>query len=267
MQIDKSDYYPKVPGYSCDPDVEESNVKTNSEPEAVAPIEEKAVSGDKGTITGHDGQGGLSGESENLIDKISHFLSWVLVPLLIPAYATIMILWLSQLNQIPLSTKWAFISVVFLFTSVIPMVLVLILKRFGIVEDVGLNGRKERLIPYIITICSFLSVAWFFNSKGMPTWVTLFYVGGAVAGFVNMLVNFSWKISAHAAGIAGVVALLLIIGNHGLMHEALLAWIIVTVLLCGLLGSARVWLGRHTPAQVICGFAVGFLSVYLIQYL
>ena len=46
--------------------------------------------------------------------------------------------------------------------------------------------------------------------------------------------------------------------------DGILAWTVVWVLLAGILGSARVWLGRHTVGQVMAGYAVGFLSVYLL---
>ncbi|MDE5807941.1 MAG: hypothetical protein K2H76_07460, partial [Muribaculaceae bacterium] len=64
--------------------------------------------------------------------------------------------------------------------------------------------------------------------------------------------------------IAGIVALLIRIMHNGPAQPSLFVWIIIWVALSGLLGSARVWLGRHTPAQVLAGYAVGFLSVFLL---
>ncbi len=260
MQIDKSDFYPGIPGQSCDPD--EEGIKPDT-PEIKDSLSDKKP--ESSPHTPHHTPHPDTESDFPIIDRISNIMSWILVPLLLPVYATMILLWFTPLDQLPLSVKWGFTSIVALISTFIPMILVIILKRFGIVEDLGLNGRKERLIPYIISICSFIAIAWFLYHKGMPLWINLFFMGGALAGFINMLVNFRWKISAHAAAASGVVALILIMDKHGIRNIDPGLLLVISVALCGLLGSARVWLGRHTSAQVICGYIVGFLSVYLIQ--
>ena len=74
-----------------------------------------------------------------------------------------------------------------------------------------------------------------------------------------------WKISAHMAGMAGVVAL--IYNMHVLTTEAFnLIWVLtVAVVLCGLLGSARMILGRHSLNQVVAGAVNGAVSVTLMM--
>ena len=42
---------------------------------------------------------------------------------------------------------------------------------------------------------------------------------------------------------------------------SLIIGLLIAIGLSGILGTARVWLGRHTAWQVIAGYAVGFLSV------
>ncbi|MDE6804392.1 MAG: hypothetical protein K2J29_07160, partial [Muribaculaceae bacterium] len=130
--------------------------------------------------------------------------------------------------------------------------------------DIGLNGRKERLLPYIITILCLGATAWFMSLKGAPLWMSMFFIGGAVAGIINFAVNFYWKISAHSAGIAGIVAMLIRIMRDGFPEPSTFSWLIAVILLSGLLGAARVWLGRHTAGQVLAGYAVGFCSVFFI---
>ncbi len=103
--------------------------------------------------------------------------------------------------------------------------------------------------------------------KGAPMWLVMFFGGGAVAGAINLLINFRWKISAHAAGVAGVVALLIRIIRDGLPQDGAFLWLLIAIGLSGILGTARVWLGRHTAWQVIAGYAVGFLSVILMTLL
>lgn len=202
-----------------------------------------------------------------MADAFAKFLSWVLVPLLMPIYGIILIFNLSILTFVPFSQKMVFTLIVAAFNLVIPAILVLLLKRFGIVQDIGLNGRKERLIPYIITILCMAGTGIFLFHKGFPMWANMFFIGGAVAGLIEFFVNFKWKISAHCAAIAGIVALLIHITHNPYPSPLITVWMVIALLCTGLLGSARLWLRKHTLMQVLAGYAVGFLSVYLMMFI
>lgn len=195
--------------------------------------------------------------------KISHLISWLMVPMLMPVYGILLIFGLSILNFTSAGTRLVFASIIFGVNVAIPAIIIVVLKRIGVVQDLGLNGRKERLIPYIVSIAALCVTAWFLADKQAPAWAWLFYIGGAIGGVINLIVNCWWKISAHAAGVAGIVALLVRIGRDGIPQGDLMLWLLIWILLAGLTGSARLYLRRHTFWQVMAGYAVGFLSVYL----
>lgn len=203
-------------------------------------------------------------ETRNAADHLSTLLSWLLVPLLIPFYATLLLFGLSPLQGAAPEVKTVVCLIIFAINVALPMALVYLLKLFGLVNDIGLNQRRERLIPYIITILAFGGSGWFMASKGAQLWVVMFFIGGGVAALINMLINFRWKISAHAAAVAGIIAMLIRLRTEWAASESIMTWTIIWILLAGLLGSARIWLGRHTVWQVLAGYAVGFLSVYLL---
>lgn len=205
--------------------------------------------------------------AEKTISQCAHIISWLLVPLLMPVYGIILIFNLSILSLSPTATKFVFTLIVFGINFIFPMLMVLLLKKMRLIDDVGLNGRKERLIPYIISTVCLGGTAWLLWDKGVPMWVAIFYAGGALAALINMIVNFKWKISAHAAGIAGIVAMLIQITKEGFPVPGMTLWIAGSILLAGILGSARVWLGRHTLMQVLAGSAVGFISVWGLSLL
>lgn len=198
---------------------------------------------------------------------VSHFLSWVISPVLLPTFAILMIFWLSMLSFAPMRSKVIITLIVFGFTAVLPSLAILVLMKFGDVKDVGLSRRTDRFIPYIITGCCFLGCGLYLSTTGLPKWVSYFYIGAAVAAGVNLLVNFKWKISAHGAGIGGFIAMILIMNRYGLPHYNLWLWCVGAVIAGGLLGTARVWLGRHTPMQTIMGEIVGIASVLSMELL
>lgn len=203
-------------------------------------------------------------EGSPVITWLARVISWVMVPFFMPVYGLLLAFSLSVLKYVGDNAKWSFVLIVAAINIAVPCVIVLLLKWLGLVSDYGLNGRRERFIPYIVTILCFLGTAWFVDTKGAPMWLTMFYIGGAVAGAVDLVVNFSWKISAHAAGAAGVIALLIRIMHDGYPQPGILIWLIIAILLTGLVASARLWLGRHTLGQVLAGACVGFCSVFFM---
>lgn len=137
--------------------------------------------------------------------------------------------------------------------------------RMGLVSEPGLNTRTERTIPYLISALSYGACAWALYGTNAPSWLWLFPIGGMAAVVINLLLNFKWKISAHMAAMGGLTALV-----FRMAHDRLIApdvnflWVaIIVVLATGLVGTARIYLERHTLLQVIAGAASGFLCVYI----
>lgn len=267
MPIDTSSYYPEVNA----PEGSESKV-------------EESLNGRHSNLFGEkkpeDGEQHSSQEPKKetrpetklpemkffkFIDTLSAVLSWVLVPLLMPVYGIIFIFRLSVLDVVPAGLQTAFTFIIAGINFAAPMLLIYLLKRMGVVQDLGLNGRKERLFPYAITFICYGISAWFLAGRGAPIWVSMFFVGGGVASFINLLINLRWKISAHSAAIAGIIALLVRLEKDVAVEPELFLWLLITVGAAGLLGSARVWMNRHTVWQVIAGYAVGFCSVFFLM--
>lgn len=277
MSIDTSSYYPEVPSPDGKDNFSLNNRKGGlfgTEPEPTPdssgdPDEEQpSPSPESGQQPAPSSKYKSKDDDSSVWDKVadgvSHFLSWALVPLLMPVYGLMFAFGLSILDVAPLGMRIRFTLVAAAICVLVPIILILLLKKMGLIEDVGLNQQKERLIPYIITLVCFGGTAWFMAAKGAPLWLSLFFAGGALATLICTIVNFWWKISAHAAGIAGVVALLIRIEKDASAEPELFFWLILTIALTGLLGSARVWLGRHTVWQVLAGYVVGFCCVFFL---
>lgn len=235
------------------PDFEE--IKKKIVAEVIEPEPEQVLTPEEG--------GEVPGDNSPFLKGVATFFSWVLVPLLMPVYGIILIMCLSVLTYVSPSAKLFTTGVLFGINVALPMVLIYMLKFMGIVHDVALNGRKERLLPYIISMTGFVLSAWYLSSRGAPHWVWIMFAGGGVTALINMIVNFKWKISAHSAGIAGVVAMIFVINSLGTPQHQMIWWIVGLLLTAGLLGSSRIYLGRHTLFQVLAGYLSGFIPVYV----
>ena len=233
------------------PDIEEIRKRLAAVTE---PEQEEPISPEEG--------GEVPGDESAFLTGVATFFSWSLVPLFMPVYGIMLILHLSVLSYLPMQTKLITVAVIAGINAVMPMLLIYLLKFLGIVKDVALNGRKERLLPYIISIAGFGLSALYLSSHGAPRWVWGMYTGGALTALLNLVINFKWKISAHSAGIAGVVAMIFVTGACGTPQHPLSWWITGALLTAGILGSSRIYLGRHTLFQVLAGYITGFCPVF-----
>lgn len=194
---------------------------------------------------------------------LSHILSALFSPLLLPTYGMALCIWLTIMTILPPAMQWSTLGTTFFITAIIPMAVIFILYKAGYVTDPGLNERTERGIPYAVAVVCYLVCAWLFFRAQAPLWVPLFLTGGAAAIVINVVVNRWWKISAHAAGMGGLVGLLFFLTVRHLAVFNSFWWFIGAILLSGMVMSARIYLGRHTLGQTLAGFANGFLCVTL----
>ncbi len=199
--------------------------------------------------------------------QISHIFSGVFSPLLVPTYAMILAVSLTILCYLPMSAKLTVCAATFFITCFLPLLAIYLLLKMMVVSDPGLNQRAERPIPYAITILCYLGCALYLYRASAPGWLTGFMVGGAVAALISLVVNFWWKISAHAAALGGLVAMMFRVAGSGVGVHDMLLWTIIAVVITGCVGTSRVYLRRHTLLQVAAGTLNGFVCVYLMSCL
>ena len=176
-------------------------------------------------------------EERSVWASLSRGVSYLLHPFLMPVWLLLILFGTGILPiYLPVGIKRYILMVVTVDTLVVPALGILLMRVFGLLSDFSLSRRHERTLPMLI-----------------------------VALFFALLVNLRWQVSLHmtAAGAAtGMVAILLYAGYTNLV------WVFCGAVLCsGVLGSARLCLGKHTPAQVAVGFAGGFLLAVAVLLL
>lgn len=196
--------------------------------------------------------------------RVSQILSYIFSPLLVPTYGMILASFLSVLSVLSARVLCTTVAITFVITCVIPACGIMAMYKTGFLTDPGVNVRTERSLPYALTILCYVGCCFFLYRAGAPSWLTMFYAGGGAAVLINAVVNLKWKISAHAAAMGGLVAMLFRIAA---MHQSVVdlnIWISAVVVLAGAVMTARVYLQRHTLMQVLAGCANGFLCVWLL---
>lgn len=180
-----------------------------------------------------------------------------------PTYGVFLALWVSVLCLLPYGTRVSVLLVCMGITCIIPIIFLSVLRHFKLVKDLHVEKREQRSIPYLFAALCYGVAAYYLYYCHSPQWFIMFMVGSAIAVLIMALINLKWKISAHMAGIGGVVALVYQIHVQGLSAFDLMWLLCIIIIVAGALGSARLVLRRHDAWQVLAGAVVGFLCVSL----
>lgn len=196
---------------------------------------------------------------------ISRILSIILSPLLMPTYGVMLALMFTILCIVPVGDAMTIIKVTFLLTCLVPSIVVFLMKILGFVSDYSITNRKQRPIPYLATISAFIVGAFYVSMIDAPTWLGYYFLAGGGAAITAFIINWWWKISAHMAGIGGLLALVMNMQYDGLAIIDITPLIYISIIATGALGTARLYLNRHTFWQVVFGFLNGFLWVFFLN--
>jgi hypothetical protein len=151
---------------------------------------------------------------------------------------------------------WLYALIYIGLVCVLPIVYIGVMVKRGKITDIHIKVRRQRIIPYLVTIiCAGVAAAllWALNA---PPLITLFALFSMMQIVIMLIVTTKWQISMHSLGITSAV--FAIGGMFGVGTAAAFSPLIPIV------GAARITLKRHTVAQVIAGGCVGAAMTILL---
>lgn len=194
--------------------------------------------------------------------RLSRALSWLLHPFVVPLYVIgFLLLADGYLSRLPVGVKSYLAWVVVLYAALVPMLSIAFLRAVGLLKNFGLHSQSQRIVPLVIGLASYVLCAITLSDVAAATLVRKFVTAAACCEALALVVTPFWKISLHSICMGGVTAMfgLLSVAGAGQHFWAL----IVTILLSGALGSARLHLGAHKPSQVAAGYFGGLIVAML----
>ena len=217
--------------------------------------------------------------------SIAKFLSFIGHPLLVLTYMLLILLAVNPyaFGVRAMSDKNAVLLLVSVFstTFLLPGFGVALMKPLGLIQSLQMHDKMERIGPYIITGVFYL---WLFKNlfSGNGHYPNLFsecVLGATIGLFLAFLINIFTKISAHTTGMGGFIGMLLLTAftwdssvmslylPGGNLLLSLTAIIAIGIVFAGAIGTARLTLGAHTPADLYRGYGVGFVAVILASFM
>lgn len=136
--------------------------------------------------------------------------------------------------------------------SLAPILFVLYLLRTGRISDISMN-KQERRIPYVVGVVCAVITYGLLRWLGGPANLQCLTIFNIVALTVLGAINWVWQISHHATAITSAAWLVFAV------FGGLAGWLMIAlaVVVC----ANRLYLRRHTPAQLVAGIAWGAVAM------
>jgi hypothetical protein len=191
-------------------------------------------------------------------------ISVVFQPLLMPTLVYGMVLFaVPEASSIPEEFKYRIFFLIVMATLLIPMITIVGLRLSGLVKSLHMPEVTDRKIPFVITSAFFVMTAWFLyqqNEVDPILWQVMTVICAAVVGLT--VITFFWKMSAHMTGLGGLLGVVVVLGTQFQTFKVLYP-LLGALVLCGMVGSSRLLLQAHKPAEIYAGWIFGFLICWI----
>ncbi|RLE65452.1 MAG: hypothetical protein DRJ47_05025 [Thermoprotei archaeon] len=169
-----------------------------------------------------------------------------------PAFAIYILLLIVFEEKIDSMYSLLVLSTGILFLAFFPVVFILIEKIRGHV-DYFVSDVKKRPKFFIPPLISYFTGFSLFHAIGLKV-IALYYLVFFSVSLALFIVTFRWKISVHAAGVAGPATFLVYV--YGLKF-------ILLYLLVPMVSWSRVKLKAHNVSQVVAGAIIAILVTFV----
>ncbi len=183
-------------------------------------------------------------------------LSMVFTPFYLPVVGLLALFLFSYLSLLPTAYKVTVLAIVYVFTVLLPSLLIHTYRRHNGWTPFELGRKERRMVPYVISIACYFACLYIMQRLRIPHFMGAILVAALLVQITCALINAWWKISTHTAATGGVAGALASFAEIFGFNPVW--WLCAAFILGGALGTSRMILRQHTLSQVVAGFVVGF---------
>jgi len=151
----------------------------------------------------------------------------------------------------PSGRRWLVGSIALVFTVVVPLASLFVLKALGRLSDVEMRIRSERTTVYLSCAVSYAVGLALYVHLGAAWPLTSVMALLLSTALVLALLNQWWKVSIHTTTLAGLATV-----GMALFGGAALPFVLLVLVAAW----ARWAAGAHTPGELVSGIALGACS-------
>ncbi|WP_044201814.1 hypothetical protein [Flammeovirga sp. OC4] len=196
--------------------------------------------------------------------KVFQIISVLLHPIFIPCI--IAGLFLFGVNEAPwldAKARWSLFSLISTITTLMPISCLLIMQRFGVVKSPQMHQREERAFALSIMIISLAILCYLLIVKiNVSTALSISFCSVTITLIIANIANFVDKISLHSIGLSGLIGILFYFIREAEAEPNIVLFDAfgISIILLGVVMTARLYLQAHTFYQIIIGALLGVFS-------
>ncbi|MEX1191292.1 MAG: phosphatase PAP2 family protein [Brumimicrobium sp.] len=213
-----------------------------------------------------------------MINSISKFISWVFLPLFVPIYGLLAVLFipsksfsfnlLDSLYYYPLEAKYLYLLLFTVFVVLAPGMSLIVLRLNKSISSLGMENREERSTPIAIMTFYCLVLYLFLiaqkNTAMVPDIIKGMALGGTIASAAAYFINQKFKISLHSIGMGALVGFVFMYFTK--MESFEINLLLGIFILSGVVMSARMYLKAHNLKEIGFGYTLGVVSQIICIY-
>lgn len=161
-----------------------------------------------------------------------------------------------SLKELPNMQGFVWALIFGFWVSLMPILLVVYLLRTGRITDLHMNTRRERRLPYITSVVGAVIALLFIQIFSGPEYLRCLAIYSVIVLTFMAIITHYWMISIHSSSIAAATLI------AGLVFGLWVALVLLPLVV--LVSWVRIYLRRHTWAQVFAGMGLG-VSVVLVM--
>jgi hypothetical protein len=164
-------------------------------------------------------------------------------------------------HGLPQRVQLFYISFIFISTSLVPILVVLVMRVIGKIDSITMANSEDRKFPYMVTLSMYIFS--FYNFYQTPTThpiILTYLLACALVLIAVFFINIFDKISIHLTTLGALVGLLAGLGYMGFADFRY--FVMLAILLSGAVATSRLSLNAHKPAQLYSGFFLGFCIMF-----
>lgn len=192
-------------------------------------------------------------------NRMAQMLSLFLHPLLIPTllFSLMATFRIDVLTPFNAENIYFLIVFVFIGTFLAPVLIISLLYFSKSISSLMLDEKMDRQKAMVASLLIYIGMAWMlYHHMKLNNFALWVFIEIVATMAVAIIITLFWKISLHSMGAAGLAMFCAFLAQKGFGNDIFYVFI-GSILLGGILLSARLFLEKHTLAQIVAGYGLG----------
>lgn len=192
--------------------------------------------------------------------NICTFISYIFHPVFMPALLCVALWKLlpASFAGIASDVLKMRLGTVVLLTVFFPLFTMLLLRALGFIKNFQMRVARDRIIPLIATMTFYFWAQQVFSHlPETPKIINILMLGSFWGIILLFMGSIFFKVSMHTTAAGGAIGIMIVLLFTSPVN--MLPALLTTIVIGGIVGTARLILREHTTAEVWIGYAIGLL--------